>query len=988
MRLSALLLSAAALALSSGASAQGQNNYGSIYSLYGLGERVEFGSSQSTMLGHGATGAPVRELRQPVEPGAVVGPDADDVLGRRERRDRPRRGRPDGRDERRDRRRPVVAPPRDPAAPPPPRCDAGLPALLARELPGQHRRLADGRRRDGAVHDQPGGRRRAPAALGRARPQASTPRSRSAPRPTSSSATQELLQRTEFDDGVGFAETRQARVTRLRGVTATLGAAVTARALARDDDALTVGRRPDAADVAGRLADGDAGREPGPRHAPGARREPVARRLGHAPARGPRRASPTCPARAGSRRSTGSYEPWSGFESTLPVGGFDPGQNLDELQRPLPRRRRRRDRPRPGATAGPALFERSSYRLGGYAERGLYAPAGQDVDHARPHRRPLRPEPADRRPHRSRRRGRNPRIDRGRTRPRHVPQGDAHAQLRRALVRPAPIRLTFSHRHTSRPMRPTRLALFALAFGALTACQRAAQRGRGRVASTNTPYTPDTPTAYGPGDYCASTYVLAPADDPVQLQLGQRVLPERGLLRGLPLHPQLLDTEPLFTGEDPDDRNYLRMASIYEDFAAQVDSTNRAEKVAYLDSALSSARWASPRSSARGSPTTATSATCARGSSTSRTAGTTTTPTSGSTRRSTGRSRPSRTAWRTGTWSSSSTPRPSSLGQDLPNPDRAEFIRTLAGSLDDAALKQNYTLYADYVETDPSETGEVAVGSDDVVEGLITSARAGSIGGDDALRLLAVVLQQPERIEALNEDVGELRTILLRNPAVTNQVDNPRTLYALALQAYGDGDRTRGNGLFDRAISNAQSNAQRADFYYSRGSELVRERVGLHAGPRVLPEPRPEPVPPGRPDRQLGRPPVVAPGPVRVLVPGRHLPERGRVELRLADLGDGSPRRRPVRAGRAQPGPVLPGGLQPGPVGLGQPRRLRELHDARPLARAPPPRDQADRSRRPSPTWGGRCSFGAVGSSAVTATGPASVARQGPRVGPGRPRTH
>ena len=53
-----------------------------------------------------------------------------------------------------------------------------------------------------------------------------------------------------------------------------------------------------------------------------------------------------------------------------------------------------------------------------------------------------------------------------------------------------------------------------------------------------------------------------------------------------PYIKQILATEPLFTGEDPDDRNYLRMASIYEDFAANVDSTNQAERVAYLDSAL------------------------------------------------------------------------------------------------------------------------------------------------------------------------------------------------------------------------------------------------------------------------------------------------------------------------------------------------------------------------------------------------------------------
>ena len=43
-----------------------------------------------------------------------------------------------------------------------------------------------------------------------------------------------------------------------------------------------------------------------------------------------------------------------------------------------------------------------------------------------------------------------------------------------------------------------------------------------------------------------------------------------------------------------------------------------------------------------------------------------------------------------------------------------------------------------------------------------------------------MVLQQPDRLEALGEDVAEIRSQVLQLDVITNQVDNPRTLLALA----------------------------------------------------------------------------------------------------------------------------------------------------------------------------------------------------------------
>ncbi len=366
-------------------------------------------------------------------------------------------------------------------------------------------------------------------------------------------------------------------------------------------------------------------------------------------------------------------------------------------------------------------------------------------------------------------------------------------------------------------MRPTRLALFALAFGALSACSAPPSADGPRMSQDDSVFDPGT-TAYGPGDYCSDTYVLIQETTRANFSLGSEYYRNGDTCAAYPYIKHILATEPLFTGEDPDDRNYLRMASIYEDFAAQVDSTNQAEKVAYLDSALSMRATGVQALDREGIAYDSYLRNLREGF----------------------------FYFQNGAYYDDAGERqyqafnrafeaqPDSLedwylvqlfnasgeqfGEELPNTDRAEFIRTLAGSLDDPALKQNYTLYADYVETDPAEAGVVGEVNDSVVEQLVADLNAGAIADDDALSLLAVVLQQPDRLEALGEDVTDIRTKILRLDVITRQVDNPRTLLALAFQAYRDGDSGRGNDLFNRAITNAQSNAQRADFYYARGT--------------------------------------------------------------------------------------------------------------------------------------------------------------------------
>lgn len=358
-----------------GAHAQGQNNYGSIYSLYGLGERIEFGSSQTTMLGHGGTGLrsssyvnlsnPALWADQSVttfSAGASVatvrGTDAlasDESIGTAG--------------------------------------DVSVIHLGIPIVPGQvgavlaYRPYSRVNYR-AAIQDSiliedamapftlnqegSGGLQQLTAGLG--------VRLGSAVQLGASAdvliGTQEQLQRTRFTS-TAFLETRQSRVTKLRGFTATFGGAATAQSLVTDDDALSIGASvmlPVDLDgtrtvTLGESLDRDTLRtSSGAASVDGDLTIPVSVRAGLS-------------YRSGLRWMAtldGLYEPWSSFESTLPVGGFDTANGIDQLS----------DRVRVGGglevvPAGrerrAGVFRRSSYRVGGYAERGLYAPDGSDV---------------------------------------------------------------------------------------------------------------------------------------------------------------------------------------------------------------------------------------------------------------------------------------------------------------------------------------------------------------------------------------------------------------------------------------------------------------------------------------------------------------------------------------------------------------------------------------------------------------------------------
>ncbi len=182
-------------------------------------------------------------------------------------------------------------------------------------------------------------------------------------------------QRTAFLSG-GLGETRTTRRTQMWGFGATLGALVSARRLLGERDALSVGAAltlPTALELRrvrtrGISLDQDTLRT----EIAGDATLPLQLQAGFS----------YLPNERWTLAADATYEPWSAFESTLALGGFAPAAGGEAAVDDL------RDRLRLGGgfqfvpggvdrTAG--YFARTAYRLGGYYDRAFYAPGGEPL---------------------------------------------------------------------------------------------------------------------------------------------------------------------------------------------------------------------------------------------------------------------------------------------------------------------------------------------------------------------------------------------------------------------------------------------------------------------------------------------------------------------------------------------------------------------------------------------------------------------------------
>lgn len=370
LTLRAALVLAAAVAALPAAHAQGQNNYGSVYSRYGVGERSEFGSSQSEMLGGAQTAlrsvfynglaSPALWADQQVTTFSAA-------VGLQGVRSADATATADSRATAGDIAGIQLGVPLIPSRlgltlgyRPYSRVNyrATIPGMLVTE---------DDTTAYALNQEGGGGIQRISGGLGLRLGEVLQ---------VGASAdvlfgTVEYIQRTTFDTGA-FSEVRQSRATRLSGISGTLGAVVTARSVASGDDALSAGLAvtlPTRLTGTQTLTLGQSlDRDTLATAADGRATLPLLARGGLS-------------YRAGARwlaALDATYEPWSSFSSTLPLGGFNAATGVDEL----------RDRYRlgggvevvpAGRNRNAGILAQTAYRIGAYGERGLYAPSGESV---------------------------------------------------------------------------------------------------------------------------------------------------------------------------------------------------------------------------------------------------------------------------------------------------------------------------------------------------------------------------------------------------------------------------------------------------------------------------------------------------------------------------------------------------------------------------------------------------------------------------------
>lgn len=148
-------------------------------------------------------------------------------------------------------------------------------------------------------------------------------------------------------------------------------------------------------------------------------------------------------------------------------------------------------------------------------------------------------------------------------------------------------------------------------------------------------------------------------------------------------------------------------------------------------------------------------------------------------------------------------------------PARSAFLDSVAQHFDDSEY-QNYTMaLADY---DP----EAAAGPGFIYEGqreeYVSKFNAGSLSDDEEQRLLFFSIQYPEMLEEAGGDPETVRDSLFERVIDPEDISTAKTAFAVAVMMWQRGNSEKGEGFFNQALTLAESNSQRADFYYSRGA--------------------------------------------------------------------------------------------------------------------------------------------------------------------------
>ena len=287
----------------------------------------------------------------------------------------------------------------------------------------------------------------------------------------------------------------------------------------------------------------------------------------------------------------------------------------------------------------------------------------------------------------------------------------------------------------------------------------------------------------------------------------------------------LVENDPLFTGGDPDDRNFLRLANVYEFYSTQVE--DEAKKKEFLDESL---------------------AMRARGEAAMEAAGVSFDQYTRDLREgyffySYADVYEDASQRQYAAFNRAFEAQPDSLEdwylQQLVNisaeviedpMERADYLETLAPSFDDASTQTYIAQLVEFSRTPPSDPSQGV--TPDAVADLVAKYQADpqSLTESERRTIFGTANQLPDLITEAGGDPDAIQDTYF-DEIVAGSIDqlSASQLYALFRRSYRRGDRTQAEDYFNQAIAKAANNAQRADFYYSRAAAGAGNKSSLYA---------------------------------------------------------------------------------------------------------------------------------------------------------------